>query len=39
MKAFEQCFDLLQFTMLYKILVTSVSVSESLVCDHSNERF
>ena len=39
MKAFERCFDLVLLIILYKIILTSESVKETLVCDHSNERY
>jgi len=29
----------LLFIMLYKVVLTSASVDESLVCDHSNESY
>ena len=37
MKATEQYFPVVLFTMLYKVVVTFESVDEILRCDHSNE--
>ena len=37
MKAIEQCFLVVLFIMLYKL--TFKSVDETLVSDHSNERY
>ena len=39
MKTCEKCFGLVLIIMLKKILVTSISVNETLVCDHSNGRY
>ena len=39
MKAIEQYFHVVLFIMLYKVVVTFNSVDETLVCDHSNERY
>jgi hypothetical protein len=39
MKAIEQYFYVVLFTMLYKVVLTFKSVDETLVCDHSNESF
>ena len=39
MKAIEQYFHVVLFTMLYKVVLTFKSVDESLVCDHSNESY
>ena len=37
MKATEQYFPVVLFFMLYKVVLTFVSVDEILKCDHSNE--
>ena len=39
MKAVEQNFHVVMFIMLYKVVLTFRSVDETLVCDHSNERY
>ena len=39
MKAIEQYFPVVLFTMMYKVVVTSESVDEILKCDHSNEGY
>ena len=39
MKAIEQYFHVVLFTMLYKVVQTFKSVDETLVCDHSNESY
>ena len=39
MKAFEQYFHVVLFTMLYKVVLTFKSVDETLACDHSNESY
>ena len=39
MKATEQYFPVVLFTMLYKVILTFESVDEILKCDHSNERY
>ena len=39
MKATEQYFHVVLFTMLYKVVLTFNSVDETLVCDHSNESY
>ena len=39
MKAIEQCFHVVLFIMLYKVVLTLTSVDETLVCDHSNENY
>ena len=41
MKATEQYFPVVLFTMLYKVVLTSdhESVDEILKCDHSNESY
>ena len=36
MKATEQSFPVVLFTMLYKVVLTFKSVDEILKCDHSN---
>ena len=37
MKAIEQYFPVMLFTMLYKVVLKFESVDEILKCDHSNE--
>ena len=37
MKAIEQYFHVLQFIMMYKVVLKSVD--KTLVCDHSNENY
>ena len=39
MKAIEQYFHVVLFVVLYKVVLTSKSVDETLVCDHSNESY
>ena len=39
MKATEQCFPVVLFIMLYKIVLTFGSVGEILKCDHSSESY
>ena len=39
MEAFEQYFQVVLFIMLYKVVLTFVSVDETLVCDHSSESY
>ena len=39
MKTTEQYFPVVLFIMLYKVVLTFVSVDEILWCDHSNESF
>jgi len=39
MKATEQCFPVVLFIMLYKLVLTSESVDGILKCDHSNESY
>ena len=39
MKATQQYFPLVLFTMLYKEVLTFESVNEILKCDHSNESY
>ena len=36
MKAIEQYFHVVLFITLHKVVLTSKSVNETLVCDHSN---
>ena len=38
-KATEQYFPVVLFIMLYKVVLTFVSVDEILWCDHSNESY
>ena len=35
----EKCFGLVLIIMLYKILLTSISVNETLVRNHSQEKY
>ena len=39
MKATEQYFPVVLFTMLYKVVLIFESVDEILCCDHSNESY
>ena len=39
MKATEQRFPVVLFTMLYEVVLTFKSVFEILKCDHSNESY
>ena len=39
MKATEQYFPAVLFVMLYKVVLTFVSMGKSLKCDHSNESY
>ena len=39
MKAIEQYFHEVLFTMRYKVVLTVKSVDETLECDHSNESY
>ena len=39
MKATKQHFPVVLFIMLYKVVLTFVSVNEILKCDHSNESY
>ena len=39
MNATEQYFPVVLFIMLYKVVLTFVSVEEILKCDHSNESY
>jgi len=38
-QAIEQYSDVVLFIMLYKVVLTLMSVDETLVCDHSNESY
>ena len=38
-KAAEQCFPVVLFIILYKVVLTFESVDEILKCDHSNESY
>ena len=38
MKATEQYFPVVMFTMLYKVVLTFETVGGILKCDHSNQR-
>ena len=38
-KATKQYFPVVLFSMLYKVVLTFVSVDEILKCDHSNESY
>ena len=38
-KAIEQYFHVVLFTMLYKVVLTFKSMDETLVCDHSNKSY
>ena len=38
MKATEQCYSMVLFTMLHKVILTFESVDETLKCDHSNKK-
>ena len=37
--AFEQCFLVIPFIMMYKLVLTNESMNEILKCDRSNKRF
>ena len=37
MKAIEQCFHVVLFIMLFKVVLIFKSVDETLVCDQANE--
>ena len=37
--AFEQCFLVIPFMMMNKLVLTNESMNEILKCDHSNKRF
>ena len=39
MKATEQYFPVVLFTMLYKVILNFESMDEILECDHSNESY
>ena len=39
MKAIDQYFHVVLFIMLYKVVLTFKPVDETLVFDHSNERY
>ena len=39
LKALEQCFPVVLFIMLHKVVLTFESVDEILKCDHSNESY
>ena len=39
MKAIEQYFHVVLFIMLFKVVLSFKSVDETLMCDHSNERY
>ena len=39
MNATVQCFPVVLFIMLYKVVLTFASVNEILKCDNSNERY
>ena len=39
MKVIEQCFPVVLFIMLYKVVLTYESLDENLKCDHSNESY
>ena len=39
MKAIEQYFYIVLLIMLYKVVITSTYVDETLVCDYSNESY
>ena len=38
-KGTGQCFPVVLFIMLYKVVVTFVSLNEILKCDHANESY
>ena len=38
-KAVKQYFPVVLFIMLYKVILTFLSVDEILKCDHSNENY
>ena len=38
-KVTEQCFPVVLFIMLYKVVLTFESVDEILKCGHSNESY
>ena len=39
MKAIEQYFHVVLFSMLYKVVLPLKSVDETLACNHSNESY
>ena len=39
MKAIEQYFHVVQFIMLYKVVLTFKSVDETLLYDHASESY
>ena len=39
MKATEQCFPVVLFTVLFKVVLTFKSVDKILKCDHSKESY
>jgi len=39
MKGTEQCFPVVLFVMLYKMVLTFESVDKILKCNHSNESY
>ena len=39
MKATEQCFPVVLFIVLYKVVLSFESVDEILKCNHSNESY
>ena len=39
MKAFEQYFHVIPFTILYKVVLTFMSANKTLMYDHSNESY
>ena len=39
LKATEQCFPVVLFIMLYKVVLSFESVDEILKCNHSNESY
>ena len=39
MKVIEQCIHVVQFIMLYKVVLTFNSVDGTLVCNNSNESY
>ena len=38
-KAIEQCFPVVLFIIMYKVVLTFESVDEILNCNHSNESY
>ena len=39
MKDIEKCFHFVLFIMLWNVVLTFKYVNETLLCDHSNERY